>query len=36
MPHKRDENVLVEYSINGGIDWTLLFELYHDKYELPE
>ena len=29
----RDEGVLLEYSLNGGISWHLLSELYHHQYD---
>ncbi|XP_041459310.1 reelin-like [Lytechinus variegatus] len=32
-PQHRDEGVLLEYSLDGGITWTLLLELYHHQYQ---
>ena len=31
-PTKRDHNVLVDFSTNGGTQWTNMAELYYDQY----
>ena len=35
-PLHRDEGVVVDYSINGGIDWSSVTELYYDQYQKPK
>ncbi|XP_071486224.1 reelin-like [Diadema antillarum] len=32
-PSDRDEGVLLEYSVDGGISWRLITELYHHQYQ---
>lgn len=34
-PTHRNQGVLVEYSVNGGIQWTPLKELFYDRYVKP-
>ncbi|XP_033646479.1 reelin-like isoform X1 [Asterias rubens] len=35
MPTQRKHNVLLQYSTDGGINWTLLTELHYDRYAAP-
>ncbi|XP_070558262.1 reelin-like isoform X2 [Ptychodera flava] len=35
-PHSRNENVILQYSINGGISWNLLHELDFEQYQTPK
>ncbi|XP_043944459.1 reelin isoform X3 [Protopterus annectens] len=34
-PTTRNQGVLLEYSINGGITWNLLMEIFYDQYNKP-
>ncbi|CAJ0961012.1 unnamed protein product, partial [Ranitomeya imitator] len=34
-PHSRNQGVLLEYSVNGGISWGLLMEIFYDQYSKP-
>ncbi|KAJ8046874.1 Reelin [Holothuria leucospilota] len=34
-PTERNQSVLLQYSTNGGIQWTLLQELHHAQYHTP-
>ncbi|XP_077327999.1 reelin isoform X2 [Lithobates pipiens] len=34
-PHSRNQGVLLEYSVNGGITWNLLMEIFYDQYSKP-
>ncbi|KAE8616335.1 hypothetical protein XENTR_v10008776 [Xenopus tropicalis] len=35
IPHSRNQGVLLEYSVNGGINWFLLMEIFYDQYSKP-
>ncbi|XP_078679043.1 reelin-like [Branchiostoma floridae x Branchiostoma belcheri] len=35
-PRAREESVLLQYSVDGGITWTLLHELDHEHYTSPQ
>nr|3A7Q_A Chain A, Reelin [Mus musculus] len=34
-PSNRNQGVLLEYSVNGGITWNLLMEIFYDQYSKP-
>ncbi|KAJ6666292.1 hypothetical protein lerEdw1_000564 [Lerista edwardsae] len=34
-PNSRNQGVLLEYSVNGGITWTLLMEIFYDQFSKP-
>lgn len=34
-PSNRNQGVLLEYSLNGGINWHLLTEIFYDLYTKP-
>uniref|UniRef100_A0A8C6XTW2 Reelin n=1 Tax=Naja naja TaxID=35670 RepID=A0A8C6XTW2_NAJNA len=34
-PNNRNQGVLLEYSVNGGITWTLLMEIFYDQFSKP-
>uniref|UniRef100_A0A8C3X6X5 Reelin n=1 Tax=Catagonus wagneri TaxID=51154 RepID=A0A8C3X6X5_9CETA len=34
-PNNRNQGVLLEYSVNGGITWNLLMEIFYDQYSKP-
>ncbi|XP_026533029.1 reelin [Notechis scutatus] len=34
-PNNRNQGVLLEYSMNGGITWTLLMEIFYDQFSKP-
>ena len=34
-PSNRNQGVLLEYSMNGGINWHLLTEIFYDLYTKP-
>uniref|UniRef100_A0A8B9J9J5 Reelin n=1 Tax=Astyanax mexicanus TaxID=7994 RepID=A0A8B9J9J5_ASTMX len=34
-PTNRNQGVLLEYSLNGGISWSLLTEIFYDQYSKP-
>ncbi|MGH0172823.1 UNVERIFIED_CONTAM: hypothetical protein FKN15_063858 [Acipenser sinensis] len=34
-PSQRNQGVLLEFSVNGGITWTLLTEIFYDQYNKP-
>ncbi|MBN3305955.1 RELN protein, partial [Amia calva] len=34
-PSNRNQGVLLDYSLNGGISWTLLTEIFYDQYSKP-
>ncbi|MEQ2206583.1 hypothetical protein XENOCAPTIV_000220, partial [Xenoophorus captivus] len=34
-PSNRNQGVLLEYSLNGGINWHLLTEIFYDMYTKP-
>ena len=34
-PSNRNHGVLLEYSLNGGINWHLLTEIFYDLYTKP-
>lgn len=34
-PNNRNQGVLLEYSVNGGITWNLLMEIFYDQYTKP-
>ncbi|XP_005995356.1 reelin isoform X2 [Latimeria chalumnae] len=35
VPNNRNQGVLLEYSVNGGITWNLLLEIFYDQYNKP-
>ncbi len=35
-PSNRDQGVLLEFSVNAGISWNLLTEIFYDQYSKPE
>lgn len=34
-PNSRNQGVLLEYSVNGGISWSLLMEIFYDQFSKP-
>lgn len=34
-PNNRNQGVLLEYSVTGGITWNLLMEIFYDQYSKP-
>ncbi|XP_053261694.1 reelin [Podarcis raffonei] len=34
-PNSRNQGVLLEYSVNGGITWTLLMDIFYDQFSKP-
>ncbi|KAL8220926.1 UNVERIFIED_CONTAM: hypothetical protein K2H54_056520, partial [Gekko kuhli] len=34
-PNSRNQGVLLEYSVNGGITWTILMEIFYDQFSKP-
>ncbi|PKU41761.1 reelin isoform x1 [Limosa lapponica baueri] len=34
-PNNRNQGVLLEYSVNGGITWNLLMEIFYDQFSKP-
>ncbi|XP_041109989.1 reelin-like isoform X1 [Polyodon spathula] len=34
-PIQRNQGVLLEFSVNGGVTWTLLTEIFYDQYNKP-
>ncbi|KAJ7407130.1 hypothetical protein WISP_128431 [Willisornis vidua] len=34
-PNNRNQGVLLEYSVNGGITWSLLMEIFYDQFSKP-
>uniref|UniRef100_A0A8C9VAA0 Reelin n=1 Tax=Scleropages formosus TaxID=113540 RepID=A0A8C9VAA0_SCLFO len=35
LPSNRNQGVLLEFSVNGGISWNLLTEIFYDQYTKP-
>lgn len=35
-PSNRNQGVLLEFSVNAGISWNLLTEIFYDQYSKPE
>lgn len=35
-PSNRNQGVLLEFSVNAGISWSLLTEIFYDQYSKPE
>lgn len=36
MPSNRNQGVLVDYSVDGGIKWMPIMELYYALYRSPK